>query len=46
MNLVAVERKQSKMTFMDACQKVSSMSHEEMLRKVENLSLITELEER
>lgn len=46
MGLMNVEMKKSKMTFGEASVKVSSMLREDVLRDMERISLITEVEER
>lgn len=46
MGLMNVEMKKSKMTFGEASVKVGSMLREDVLRDMERISLIAELEER
>ena len=46
MSLVNVEKTLNDIEPMDAFQKVSKMSREEVLQKLERISLITELEDR
>lgn len=46
MGLMNVEMKKSKMTFGEASVRVGSMPREDVLREMERISLINELEER